>query len=214
MEVVNPQVEAYLRTLQGRYDDEVLDEMEAEAARRSFPAVGRLVGVSLELLARAIGARRVFELGSGFGYSAYWFSRAVGAEGEIHLTDRDPRNRDRAQGFLSRAGLDGPIEFHVGDAFEGLESVDGEFDVIFCDIDKEGYPEAWRRARERVRVGGVYCCDNVLAAGRVTWTDPDPDWAERAEAVKEANKAIASDPDFRSFINPTRDGVVAALRIR
>jgi len=63
-----------------RYDEPVLLEMEAEAEARGFPAIGRAVGVAVEMLARSIGARRVFELGSGFGYSAYWFARAVGGQ--------------------------------------------------------------------------------------------------------------------------------------
>src|SRR5881409_3262098 len=79
MDITNPQVEEYTRGLLGRLDEPVLLEMEAHADTIDFPAVGRLVGPLLELLARGIGARRVFELGSGFGYSAYWFARAVGS---------------------------------------------------------------------------------------------------------------------------------------
>jgi caffeoyl-CoA O-methyltransferase len=64
--------------------------------------------VTIEVLARAVRARRVFELGSGFGYSAYWFSRAVGPNAELHLTDSDPTNERRAMRYLARAGLDRP----------------------------------------------------------------------------------------------------------
>ncbi|MEX0742719.1 MAG: O-methyltransferase, partial [Actinomycetota bacterium] len=67
-----------MRSLLGRYDEPVLLEMEAEGKERGFPIIGRLVGVTVELLARSVAAKRVFELGSGFGYSAYWFARAVG----------------------------------------------------------------------------------------------------------------------------------------
>ena len=215
MDIVDPSIERYLRELVVRDDEPVLLEMEALAEREGFPIVDRLSGRFLEVLARCVGARRIFELGSGFGYSAYWFSRAVGDDGEIQLTDRDPRNRDRALDFLGRAGLEGPIRFHVGDALEVLDETDGDFDIVFCDIDKGGYPEAWRRARERIRVGGLFACDNVLAAGSVVWTrDLPDDWVEPARAVREMNEAIADDADFRSFINPTRDGVVAAVRIR
>src|SRR5437667_12145969 len=87
--ITNPKAQDYIRGLLARHDEPVLLRMEAEAAERNFPIVGRSVGVVLELLARGIGARRVFELGSGFGYSGYWFSRAVGPSGEVHLTDGD-----------------------------------------------------------------------------------------------------------------------------
>src|SRR5439155_18220472 len=86
----NPNVEDYIRGLLARHDEPVLLEMEADARERGFPIIGRMVGVAIEILARSIGARRVFELGSGYGYSAYWFARAVGQGGEVHLTDGDP----------------------------------------------------------------------------------------------------------------------------
>ena len=79
MDIVDPRVEDYMRSLLTRYDEPVLLEMEAEGKERGFPIIGRLVGVTVELLARSVGAARVFELGSGFGYSAYWFSRTGGS---------------------------------------------------------------------------------------------------------------------------------------
>lgn len=214
MDIVNPAVERYLRELAAGDDEPVLLEMEKLAEDEGFPIIGRLCGRYLEMLARSISARRIFEMGSGYGYSAYWFSRATGPEGEIHLTDGDPDNERKAMDFLRRAGLDGPVSYHVGDAFEGLASVDGAFDVVYVDIDKHDYLKAWKLGRERVRVGGYYVCDNMLWSGRVTGEvdeeDSRPHWTE---AIMATNRAIAADPSFRETINPTRDGVVAALRI-
>lgn len=214
MDIVNPKVEDYMRSLLGRYDEPVVLEMEAEGRERGFPIIGRLVGVTVELLARSIGARRVFELGSGFGYSAYWFSRAVGPGGEVHGTDGDPVNEPKALDYLARAGLAEPIRWHVGDAVTNLNAVDGEFDVVYNDIDKEGYPDAWRAARERVRLGGLYLCDNVLWSGAVA--DPGGDHgrtSETTDAILEHNRLIAEDDRFGSSIIPTRDGVFVALRV-
>ena len=189
--------------------------MEREAEERGFPIVGRMVGVVLEMMARAIGAQRVFELGSGFGYSAYWFSRAVGPSGELHLSDGDPVNEEAARDYLGRAGLDEPITYHVSDALEALAATDGEFDIVYCDIDKDGYPRAWEAARERVRVGGLYLCDNMLWSGRVTGESEEPDVRQGwTEAIDRTNRAIAGDDSWRSTIVPTRDGVVVALRVR
>ena len=201
-----------MRTLTARLDEPVLLEMEREGEERDFPIVGRLVGVTLEILARAIGARRVFELGSGFGYSAYWFSRAVGPDGEVHLTDSDPENEKKALVYLGRAGLDGPVRFHVGDAVRSFQETDRDFDIVYCDIDKHGYPDAWRAARERIRPGGLYLCDNVLWSGRVTGEveDPRPEWTK---AVLEHNRMIADDERYLSVIVPTRDGVMVAIRL-
>jgi predicted O-methyltransferase YrrM len=214
VDIVDPRVEDYMGSLLTRYDEPVLLEMEAEGTERNFPIIGRLVGVTVELLARSIGAERVFELGSGFGYSAYWFSRAVGPDGEVHATDGDPANEPKALDYLSRAGLVEPIRWHVGDAVENLGAVDGEFDVVYNDIDKQGYPDAWRAARERVRVGGLYLCDNVLWSGAVA--DPGGDHGRDAtttNAILEHNRLIADDERFVSSIVPTRDGVFVALRV-
>jgi caffeoyl-CoA O-methyltransferase len=214
VDIVDPRVEDYMRSLLTRYDEPVLLEMEAEGAERNFPIIGRLVGVTVELLARSIGAERVFELGSGFGYSAYWFSRAVGPDGEVHATDGDPANEPKALDYLSRAGLVEPIRWHVGDAVENLGAVDGEFDVVYNDIDKQGYPDAWRAARERVRVGGLYLCDNVLWSGAVADQRGDHGRdATTTNAILEHNRLIAEDERFVSTIVPTRDGVFVALRV-
>ena len=214
MKILHPAVRSYLKELASHDDEPVLLEMEALAKERGFPIIGRLCGQLLELQARTVGARRIFELGSGFGYSAYWFSRATGPDGEIHLTDMDPDNERQALDFLSRAGLDGPIDYHVSDALQALEATEGEFDIVYCDIDKGGYPDAWEAAKKRVRVGGLYMCDNMLWSGRVTGKsdeeDVRPGWTE---AIDRTNRAIAADPSWRSTIVPLRDGVVVAVRI-
>jgi caffeoyl-CoA O-methyltransferase len=214
MDITNPKVEDYIRGLLARHDEPVLLEMEKEGKERGFPIVGRMVGVVLEILARSIGARRIIELGSGYGYSGYWFSRAIGPNGELHLTDGDPENERKAKDYLGRAGLWGPVTFHVGDAVESLNALNGEFDIVYCDIDKHGYPEAWRASRDRIRVGGMYICDNTLWSGRVTGAteeeDKRPAWTE---AIKEMNEAIASAPDYLSTILPIRDGVMVAFRV-
>ena len=208
MDIVNPEIDEYMASLQARHDEPVLLEMEREGRERNFPIVGRNVGVTLEVLARAIEARHVMELGSGFGYSAYWFARAVGAHGEVHCTDGDPNNAAKAEAYLTRAGLWDRITYHVGDAVEQMASVEGDFDIVYDDIDKHGYPAAWLAARERIRVGGLYICDNVLWSGRVLEADPDRNTA----AILEHNRLIAEDERFVSTIVPTRDGVFVAVR--
>ena len=214
MDVADHRVEEYMRGLVARYDEDVLLDMEREGSERDFPIVGRLVGVTLELLARSVCARRVFELGSGFGYSAYWFSRAVGPEGEVHLTDGNPDFEGAAMDYLGRAGLAGPIRFHVGDALEEFSKVDGDFDVVFNDIDKHDYPRAWEVARDRVRVGGLYVCDNAIQAGgsnAVTGQEGRHDgWAQ---AIDRHNRAVAADERYVSTLLPIRDGDLVALRI-
>jgi len=211
--ITNPRVEDYIRGLLARHDEPVVLEMEAEARERGFPAVGRMVGVVLEILARCIGARRVFELGSGFGYSGYWFARAVGADGELHLTDGDPDNERTALEYLGRAGLGGAVRFHTGDALESFAGVEGDFDIVFCDINKDQYPAAWAAARDRIRPGGLYICDNTIRWGEATiLQEKSGEVGERIAAVRAHNDAIASDPEFLMTILPIREGVLVARR--
>jgi len=95
-----------------------------------------------------------------------------------------------------------------------LEAVEGGFDVVYCDIDKHGYPDAWRAARDRIRIGGLYLSDNVLWSGAVA--DPGGDHGRDAvttRAIAEHNRLIALDERYVSSIVPTRDGVLVALRV-
>lgn len=213
MNIVEPVVTRYMNELASVDDSGVLLEMEALAQDKDFPIIGRLCGRALEVLARAIQAKRIFELGSGYGYSAYWFSRATGPSGEIHLTDMDPENEKKALDFLGRAGLAEPIHYHVSDGLAALDDTDGTFDIVYCDIDKGDYPRAWAAARERIGIGGLFICDNVLWSGWVTGAsdepDPRPGWTA---AIDEMNRAITSDPAYRSMIVPARDGVIVAIR--
>jgi caffeoyl-CoA O-methyltransferase len=211
MDIVDPRFDAYMASRLARFDEPVLLEMEAEGERRHFPIVGRNVGVTLEVLARAIGARRVMELGSGFGYSAYWFARAVGPDGEVRCTDGDEANAEAGRHYLERAGFADRVTYHVGDALESFGGIEGDFDIVFSDIDKPGYPDAWRAASGRIRVGGLYLCDNTLGYGRGTVLDPDE---EGAKAIRVHNRLIAEDERFVSTIIPTREGVLAAIRVR
>lgn len=208
-------VDRYLTDLAAReHGDPVLDEMEAVAAERGFPIVGRASGRILELMARAIGARRVMELGSGYGYSAYWFSRAVGAGGEVVCTDGDPANAEAAERHLRQAGVWDRVRYRVGDALAGFAEETGEFDIVYCDVDKEGYPDCWRAAADRIRVGGLWLCDNVIWGGRVATGAERPGLPGTTAAIQEHNRLVAADERFVGGIIPVRDGIMAALRIR
>ncbi|MEW6353371.1 MAG: O-methyltransferase [Pseudomonadota bacterium] len=210
---VDTRIEAYQQQLAQIRDEPVLLQMEALAQAQGFPIVGRLVGLFLEVMAKSIGARRIFEFGSGYGYSAYWFARAAGERGRVICSDADPKNAAQAEEFLAQAGLWERVDFRVGIAQECFHATSGEFDICYNDVDKDQYPEVWQLARGRIRRGGLYICDNVLWHGRVVATEPVPDikpgWTE---AIREHNRMIFDDPDFDCFINPTRDGVLVARR--
>lgn len=206
---MHPGVEAYLRDLQPS-PDAVLQAMRLSGERRGFPIVGPLVGRLCEQLARGIGARRVFEMGSGFGYSTAWFARAVGAGGTVVHTEGDEALSQEAMQWLAKARLVRRVDFRLGDARDLLRKDRHANDVVFIDIDKDGYPEAWELARKRVRVGGLVVTDNTLWHGKVLRKARDAD----TKAVKEYNRLAFTDEDFLSTLMPIRDGVAVSLRLR
>lgn len=186
--------------------------MEAEAARRRIPIVGPAVGRLLAQLARLTGARRVFELGSAIGYSTIWLARACGEGGRVFYTDGSEENAGEARRNLGEAGVADRVTVLVGDALTRLDGTDGEFDLVFNDVDKEGYPEVLRRAVPRLRVGGLLVTDNVLWDGRLRLPECEDD-AETA-AIREFNRLCYEHPDLETTIVPLRDGVSVARRIR
>lgn len=206
--LVAPEIERYVRDLLPPRDP-VIAEMERQAEQRNIPIVGPVVATLLATLAQSIGARRVFEMGSAIGYSTAFFAQAVGPEGRVFYTDGSADNAKEASGYLSRLGLLDRVEVRTGDAVSLFAKTSGEFDVIFIDIDKDGYPEALEAAAPRVRPGGLLLADNVLWSGKVV------DAAVRdaaTEGIRAFNRALFARRDFTSVIVPLRDGIAIARK--
>src|SRR5262249_22565619 len=135
----------------------------------------------------------------------------VGPSGKVYYTDGDERNAKLAEDFLTRAHLRDRVEIMVGDALTSFNSVPGEFDVIFNDVDKEGYPDVYRKAAGRVRVGGLLIRDNVLCSARVV---DRSETQEAREGIRQFNRMLSQDQRFRTVILPLRDGVTIAQRLQ
>ena len=203
-----PALDQYIRDLVPERPP-VLGEMEAYAAANDVPIVGPAVGTLLEILARSIGAGRVFEMGSAIGYSTAFFARAVGRGGQVFYTDGSSENAERARGYLDRMELSDRVVIRVGDAVSTLDATTGYFDVVFIDVDKDGYPAALKAAAPRVRRGGYLLADNVLWSGKVV----DASFRDAAtEGIRSFNRTLFSLQEFRSVIVPLRDGVAIARR--
>jgi predicted O-methyltransferase YrrM len=189
--------------------DEVLNEIEERARRESIPIIGPAVARVIYQYAVISGAKRVFEMGSAIGYSTIWLARAVGEGGKVYYTDGSPENARDARRYFERAGVADRIEILVGDALELIDSVGGEFDLIFNDIDKHQYPEAFRKAVPRLKRGGLLIADNVLWSGRVARGERD----RATEGVREFNRLIYSSAELYPTILPIRDGIAVCLKL-
>jgi predicted O-methyltransferase YrrM len=188
-----------------------LAALEAEARQTGFPIIGPAAGQFCYLAARLIGARSVFELGSGFGYSTAWFARAVSENGGgvVHHTVWDADLSARARTHLGCLGLSDVVRFHVGEAVAALAATPGPLDLVFCDIDKVGYPAALPVVKARLRSGGVLIADNLLWSGRVLDAG---DRTPETSAIREFTSLVADDPDWTASIVPIRDGLLVARR--
>jgi predicted O-methyltransferase YrrM len=205
--ITYPEVEDYLyEMLPPR--DEVLSEMEAEAAKNDVPIVGPAVGRLLYQLATISGARKIFEMGSAIGYSTIWWARAAGEGGRVVYTDGDAKTADKARRYFERAGVSARITVRVGDALEILSEQKETYDIIFNDIDKTDYPRVVRLALPRLKSGGLFITDNVLWSGRVAKPQPDAE----TKAILEFNKMIYASEELFTTILPIRDGVSVCVK--
>ena len=222
LDVLHPSINEYLLEVIPKRD-EVLTEMEAYARENRFPIVGPLVGRVLHQLVLLTNPTRIFEMGSGFGYSAYWMAKALQQpEGRIICTDGSQENADRAADYLARGGIADRIDYRVGNALEIIDETEGDFDIIYNDIDKDGYPDAFHKAIPRLRSGGLFITDNMLWLGRVVTYDTEADvqgldeedqWVHKTTVgVKELTQLLYSSPDVFTTIIPLRDGVSVAIK--
>lgn len=186
----------------------VIAEMESLASERNFPIVGPHVGRLLGLMVKLARAQRIFEMGSGFGYSAYFMAAAQGRSGKIVCTDLDVKNKELAQKFL--AGIwTTKIDFRIGHALDILAAESGTFDLIFNDVDKEDYPKALEIAIPRLAPGGLFITDNVLWYGRVA----DSEFMDsETQGIRKFNSKLVSHPSLEVVIIPLRDGIAIARK--
>ena len=185
--------------------------MEAYAREKNFPIIGPACGHLCYQIARMIGARRVFELGSGYGYSTAFFARAVmeNGGGIVHHVVWDDTLSARARGHLEALGLTANVEYHVGEAVAELTRTEGPFDIIFNDIDKHGYPASIDAILPKLRKGGALIIDNLLWSGRIL--DP-ADQTPDTEGVRGVTRRVMESDDWIASIVPIRDGVLVAYR--
>lgn len=190
-----------------------MQKMELYASEHAFPIVGPACGHLMHQLARSIGATQVFELGSGYGYSTAWFCRAVkeNGGGKVHHTVWDKELSERARNHLGILGYGGLAEFHVAEAVGVLKKTEGPFDVVFCDIDKEGYPAALPVMYDKLRPGGLMLVDNLLWSGRMFGGGDDR--TKETEAILEFTHLVTKDPRWIASIVPIRDGLLVATKV-
>jgi predicted O-methyltransferase YrrM len=208
--LIPDKVSTYLESLVPARHAELI-AMEMDARKQDFPIIGPVVGHLCYQVARMIGARRVFELGSGFGYSTAFFARAIeeNGGGVVHHVVWDEALSKRARRHLAAMGHDGVVTYHVGEAIETLRNEPGPFDLVFNDIDKHGYPASLPVIESKLRSGGVLIVDNMLWSGRIFDTR---DGSADTQGVRELTRLLTTSSQWTTSVIPIRDGVVIAAR--
>lgn len=152
-------------------------------------------GKLLNLLARALGARAILELGTLGGYSSLWMARALPPDGRLLTLEADPAHAEVARANLAGAGVADRVEIRLGPALETLPKLlaegSGPFDLVFIDADKVGYADYLAWAHRLSRVGSLIVADNVIRGGSVV--DPTSD-DEASLGIRRFYQALASSP--------------------
>jgi caffeoyl-CoA O-methyltransferase len=180
----------------------------AEETRATLRApqmlTGTIEGRFLEFLVFATSARRVLELGTYSGYSAISMAAALPPDGHIDTCEVDETHAAVARRYIDEAGLADRVTVHMGPALETIARLEGDFDFVFIDADKENYVNYYEAVLPRVSERGLIAADNTLWSGRVI---DESDDSEGTRAIHAFNEHVRSDGRVTSVMLTIRDGV-------
>ncbi len=196
--------------------DDVLKDVCARQESAGMPdiQVAALDGLHLEVIARAIGARRVVEIGTLGGYSGVCLLRGMVPGGVLHTFELDPKHAEVARETFRRAGVEARVRIHVGEAATLLARIEGEgpFDLVFIDADKQGYPAYLDWAARNLRTGGVVLGDNAFLFGEIV--APARPGREAVHAAMLAfHDRLAHGGEFKATILPTGEGLAMGVKL-
>ena len=192
-------------------EDDVLQSIQAEAARNEMPAISvrGFEGRLLQMLVHISGAKLIVEIGTLAGYSAVWLARALPANGKLYTLEKSAKHAAVARDNFERAGLKSRVELLEGDAQTSLAKLSARnpFDMIFIDADRPNYHNYLHWAAENLRPGGIVAAHNAFRSGRVLAPENDDD-----QFVKDFNVALAKDTRFEAFVIAVGDGLAVGVR--
>jgi caffeoyl-CoA O-methyltransferase len=199
MDLVHPDIERYAEQHTSP-PPPLLDELAEETrATLRVPQMltGPVEGRFLQFLVWSLRARRVLELGTYSGYSSLSMAGGLPDGGEIHTCELDEEHAAVARRYIERAGLSDRITVHVGPALETVQRLDGPWDFVFIDADKEGYLDYYEAVLPKLSEHGLIAADNTLRGGRVL----------EGDTVSAFNDRVLNDPRVVSVLLTVRDGV-------
>lgn len=206
-------ITSYVESLVGQGD-----ELQAWVHRRSdelrnhgVVSIDPTTGRFLELLARLRSPRRVLEVGSGAGYSALWITKGMGKKGTLEAIEIDSEVAEELEAVIEKAGLRRRVKVHVGPALSTLRGLQGPYDIVFVDAEKDEYPDYLKYAMKLTEPGAVIVADNMLWSGATFLSGVRK---EGAKGIIEYTKRIFSDQRLSSLILPLGDGLAISFRVK
>jgi caffeoyl-CoA O-methyltransferase len=209
--IVPDEIEAYAEAHTSAPTDLLRRLAEETRATLRSPQMltGTVEGRLLEFLVFATGARRVLELGTYSGYSAISMAAALPEGGRIDSCEVDEQHAEVARRYIEEAGFSDRITIHLGPALETLSRLEGDFDLVFIDADKENYVNYYEAVLPRLSARGLIAADNTLWSGRVI---DESEESEGTLAIRAFNEHVRRDDRVVSVMLTVRDGVTLIRR--
>jgi len=204
--IVEPSVEQYAEeysTPPADLFDRLAEETRAKTTAPQM-MVGQLEGHFLGELVRLSGARRVLELGTFTGYSSISMALALPSGGRVITCDVNEETTAIARRYAEEAGVVDRIDYRLGPASETIAKLDGPFELVFIDADKENYVNYYEATLPLLADGGLMVVDNTLWSGRIV--DPDDD-DETTRAIRALNDRVLVDERVENVLLTVRDGM-------
>ena len=206
MDLVSPEIEAYAEQVTSPHEA-LLEELSAETIRDNVGPAGMLTGPVagrfLELLVWAMQPKRALEIGTLTGHSALAIAAALPADGRLDACELDPQRAAVAQRYFDRSAHGSKITLHVGRALDTIARLDGEFDFVFLDADKDGYVDYYEAVLPRLSERGLIAADNTLLSGSVL---------DGEGPIVHFNEHVAADPRTVQVLLTVRDEITLIRR--
>jgi predicted O-methyltransferase YrrM len=170
---------------------------------------GHLQGRVLSIISKLIQPKLILEIGTYTGYSAICLAEGLAPEGKLITIDINEELEDKVKKYFDEAGLSSKVQYRIGDAAKIVSTLDGPFDLVFIDADKENYGRYYDMVIDKVREGGIILADNVLWSGKVLQAKQDKD----TRAIVEFNKKIHQDIRVENVLLPIRDGILMIRKL-
>ena len=191
-------------------EDELLREVRADTAQRGPSIqVSAEAGHLLALLVRALGATRVLEVGTLFGYSGIWMARQLPVGGRLDTIEIEQLHADAAEHWFERAGISDRVVVHRGAGVDVMATLSGPYDIAFIDANKDDYPQYTRLALERLRPGGMMIADNAIRGGRIVQSGAGAD----IDGIRAMHDLLAADSGLIATTLPVGDGMAIAVKL-